>query len=68
MRQVIAKDKWKKDAFGVWVTCPGCKLTARLDHDVSATGEVNPSLDCPECPYHEFVTLAGWDGHREGAP
>jgi hypothetical protein len=46
----------------VFVTCPGCGIEGRLDHDVAADGKVSPSLDCPSCEFHAFVVLADWDG------
>ncbi len=51
----------------VWVKCPGCNRKAQLDHEVDASGNVAPSLDCtnPDCSYHEFVRLEGWPGGGE---
>jgi len=56
----IPKTHWKKVGSEVVVTCPGCNLKAYLDHDVAADGTVTPSLDCPECSFHEHVKLEGW--------
>lgn len=63
--KIIPEDKWavvqrdKKPLLKV--ECPGCGLKGDLDHTVDEKGHVQPSLDCPECPYHEFVQLEGWD-------
>lgn len=45
----------------VFVTCPGCGIKGSLDHDVDANGKITPSLDCPECSFHTYVVLDGWD-------
>jgi hypothetical protein len=42
------------------VTCPGCRLTFALDHDIAEDGTVSPSLDCPVCVFHDFVKLERW--------
>ncbi len=58
--------EWRSDEFGVWVTCPGCGSTGRLDHIVESNGEVNPSIDCPDprCDFHAMVTLDNWTNGR----
>ncbi len=43
----------------VFVVCD-CGLNGRLQHTVERNGDVNPSLDCPSCPFHAFVTLEAW--------
>lgn len=48
--------------FKASMTCPnGHGLTLR-DHSIAATGEVSPSVVCPErgCTFHEFVRLDRW--------
>lgn len=44
------------------VVCPGCRggALSLKDHHVAADGKVTPSLGCPFCGYHEFITLKGW--------
>lgn len=44
------------------VSCPSCGVVATLDHEISADGSVNPSLDCPSdrCTFHDHVKLVGW--------
>ncbi len=32
----------------------------RLDHTIDDNGGVRPSVQCPNCDYHEFVILDGW--------
>lgn len=59
--RVIAKTEWTTDTTGgVWVYCPGCRLFAMLDHTADEHGAVRPSLDCPECDFHESVRLGDW--------
>ncbi len=55
---------WGRDCNGLSVIliCPGCKVPGVLDHEVDAEGNVTPSVDCPECEYHETgVKLIGWE-------
>lgn len=58
---------WRRDLFGIWAVCPGCKVKLRLDHVVEATGEISPSLDCPLCDFHAMATLANWTHGRVDA-
>ena len=61
-RPAIDRDAWTSSGAVVFVDCPGCAVRLRLvDPTVSATGDVDPSLDCPACEYHEWVRLEGWD-------
>ncbi len=46
----------------VWIGCPACGQNALLDHGVDENGDVNPSLVCDNCGYHEYVHLVDWDG------
>lgn len=54
------------------VTCPKCGLNGTLeDHKISETGEVSPSLECPnpKCDFHDHVQLEDWaingfEGHQ----
>jgi len=58
------KPAWGVDAGSdLWIRCGGCGITASLDHDVAPTGEVSPSLVCPEgCGWHVWATLEGFQG------
>ena len=31
-----------------------------LDHDIDANGIIFPSLDCPECDFHDHGKLLNW--------
>lgn len=46
--------------------CPndGCgqTLLGISTHEVMGNGEVNNSVICPLCNFHQFVTLQGWTG------
>ena len=51
----------------VMIRCPLCKHIARLStaaggHHIFSSGEVQPSLICPndKCNFHEFVILEDW--------
>jgi hypothetical protein len=59
-RDVISR--WRRAYGAVQVVCPGCGAELPLNHEVADSGDVNPSLDCPLCDYHRYVTLAGWPG------
>lgn len=51
--------------------CPDCKKPMSLQgHTIAADGTVGPSVvcprasgnvECPECGFHEFVRLEGWN-------
>lgn len=56
----IPKTHWRKWRTFVFVTCPGCGVEARLDHEVSADGKVSPSLDCEACEFHDYAILEEW--------
>ena len=46
--------------FKATVTCArGHTMTLR-GHSVAGNGEVRPSLVCPLCTFHEWVTLRDW--------
>lgn len=76
---VIRKGSHEEQAPGTWwgqkmvmVKCPDCEGVVRISrasggHHIFSSGEVQPSLDCPndECEFHEFVTLEGWGGQNE---
>lgn len=44
--------------------CPDCGRRGTLeDHVIEDDGRVSPSVVCPnDCGFHDFVTLAGWEG------
>lgn len=56
----IPSSSWRTWRHLVYVTCPGCGIEGRLDHDVAADGKVTPSLDCPSCDFHDMARLEGW--------
>lgn len=58
--RVVIK-KWVRMGARVVVTCPRCGFRSTLDHHVDAHGKVHPSVVCPMCDFHEWVTLGGWD-------
>lgn len=63
---IIRRDNWKKTktedgGVKIYVICPKCKSMDALDHEVHPSGVITPSLDCPQCPFHENgVRLEGW--------
>jgi hypothetical protein len=49
------------------VACPVCGEMGTLDHEISASGNVSPSVQCPKagCPFHASPSrLLGWPGAR----
>lgn len=67
MRTIPRRDWHRSSLDGepvVRVRCPSCRVTALLDHSVWDNGAVSPSLDCPECSFHDHVVLAGWEPSR----
>lgn len=46
--------------FKATVTCANGHTMTLRSHTVDGKGEVRPSLVCPLCAFHEWVTLAGW--------
>jgi hypothetical protein len=68
-RNAVTEDRgtWSLWRDRVYVCCPDCGTTLRIDHEITETGDVNPSVGCPTevCSWHVYVTLAGWSGgHR----
>lgn len=45
------------------ITCSEGHESVLRTHDISASGEVSPSLVCPieGCSFHEYATLKGWN-------
>lgn len=46
------------------ITCPKCgKIGSLMDHEIDASGRVDPSLVCPKesCVFHRFGILDGWE-------
>lgn len=64
----ITYPDWWSIGESVFVVCPGCRTTLRLDHAVADDGTISPSLDCPipGCAFHDFCRLVGW-ASREAA-
>jgi hypothetical protein len=49
----------------IWavVVCPGCcqeVSIGRQVHNVNLSGEVSPSMVCPHCAFHDYVSIEGW--------
>lgn len=80
MAVTFAKGNQKEQAAGTWwgtrpvmIRCPSCKGIAHISrapgaHHIFTTGEVQPSLVCPNdgCSFHEYVILEDWsDGTHE---
>ena len=42
--------------------CPKCRAYGALagTHEVAADGKVTPSMVCPNCDFHEWITLDAW--------
>ncbi len=39
-------------------TCPQCGAEGDLsDHDIDGDGVVKPSVECPECGFHDHIEL-----------
>lgn len=58
--------RYEPDAPSAIVICPNghnCAIGifGITRHTIAADGEVNPSVVCPECDFHEFVRLDGWE-------
>lgn len=60
---------WQK-AVADWiitarVSCPDCGVSATLEdtHTIDISGNVSPSVRCPEtgCRFHETLKLVGWE-------
>ena len=60
---------WSGEGKGVRVLLARCAnghVSSFMDHDVDGDGVVSPSMVCgyPDCGWHEFGILEGWDGDR----
>ena len=64
-RILIPREDWE-----IWagfplpiVFCPGCKsgLLGNSTHRIQPNGEVNNSVICPSCGFHDFVTLENYE-------
>lgn len=43
------------------IACPSCGQWGDLeDHSIDEHGQVVPSVDCPECDFHDLVILIGF--------
>jgi hypothetical protein len=49
----------KKTAF---FRCPKCPTFGALagTHEIADNGQVTPSMVCPNCDFHEWIELEGW--------
>lgn len=49
----------KRTAF---FRCPKCPTIGSLagTHEIADDGKVTPSMVCPNCDFHEFITLESW--------
>lgn len=52
--------------------CPKCDTYGALagTHDIAWDGTVTPSMVCPNCDFHEWIKLDGWNrpDPAQGAP
>lgn len=48
------------EASGPTISCPKCQALHGLDHKISADGELDPSVVCTRCDFHEYARLLGW--------
>lgn len=60
----VPRDKTAKPGWWLWrdrvmLCCPNGHL-AMLDHEISLNGHVKPSVQCPQCDWHEHVKLEGY--------
>lgn len=58
-------DKWafvnRDDKRILKFACPSCGQWGDLeDHTTWESGIITPSVDCPECDFHDLVVLAGF--------
>lgn len=43
------------------IFCPGCGVMLHLDpHKVNKNGNVEPSVVCCNCDFHDYVVLNNW--------
>ncbi len=63
----IPEVDWADDPLGVFVVCPECRTTLRLNHDVAADGTITPSIGCPACQFHDRGVLVGWTRRAEAS-
>ena len=64
---------WTVGEASPTVSCPKCQALHHLDHKVAAGGELDPSVVCTRCEFHEWARLLDWthgekDFRRENAP
>ena len=62
---IVKTEKWLfvncDDKRVLKLKCPGCGQWGYLDdHSVDECGQVVPSVDCPECNFHDLVILTGF--------
>ena len=43
-----------------WLKCGKGHLGTLTDHTINPDGRVEPSVQCPNCSWHEDVMLEGW--------
>lgn len=53
----LSKRNWQPVLY---ILCPECGIRAELQHVIRPGGKVEPSVDCPDCNFHEHITLEGW--------
>jgi hypothetical protein len=61
MSEHVEIQDWELTNVGVRMRCPACDIPAYLVHDVAEDGEVDPSVDCRLCSFHEHVVLEDWN-------
>jgi hypothetical protein len=66
-----AKGEWKgirsDGKHTALIACPDCGIRGALTtHTIGDDGAVSPSVVCGEgaCAFHEYITLADWQGQQ----
>lgn len=63
-RVLIPRSDWEiLEGFRLPIIyCPGCGggLLGNSTHTLESNGDVNASVICPSCDFHDFVTLEGY--------
>ena len=61
-RQEWSPRKDESSKLSAVIGCPFCGSVGHLDHEISLTGIVTPSIDCPDndCTFHDWGFLVGW--------
>jgi hypothetical protein len=59
--EYLDRGTWQRDRYGnVFVKCGRGHLGTLGDHTIHPDGRVEPSVECPQCLWHQSVILDGW--------